>query len=69
MKTMSEEGRQMKWEYKVEFDVKPEKLMLYGKLGWDLVTILTVKKQIGGLFVYTQEKYVFKRKLNLTLTN
>lgn len=52
----------MKWDYKVEYNVKPQKLMMYGKVGWELVEVLRIERQspLGGLWGPSY-KYIFKR--------
>ena len=51
------------WEHLVEYNCKPQRLLLLGKLGWELVTVINKPsvnpiKQTAGI---ADEKYIFKR--------
>lgn len=55
-------ARIQKYEYKVEVNLTPEKLMLFGKLGWELVKVAERKYTYYGLEMQDL-KYIFKRPL------
>lgn len=55
-------ARIKKFEYKVEINLTPQKLMMFGKLGWELVKVVERNYKLYGIPMQDL-KYIFKRPI------